>query len=180
MGCRSKTSATPTATGPNSPGAATPPGPRRRRGADARSGAERADHREGPSGKPTPTAPGAGEPRRGHEPPDAEWLASLPVRAALKDPALFDRDALLWREMQRLGALLPPGLRPTEAEREKARTLMLAVAEGQFALVVAYLLGVPSPEHWTLCSRCRGSGTFGTPDATCRVCEASGYEIPLT
>jgi hypothetical protein len=178
MGRRSQTSATPTATGLNSPGAATPPGPRLRCGADARGGAERADRREGPPGKPTTTS--ASEPRSGHEPPDAEWLASLPLRAAPKDTTRFDRDALLWREMQRLGALLPPALRPTEEERGKARTLMLAVAEGQFALVVAYLLGVPSPEHWALCSRCHGSGTFGPPDATCRVCEGSGYEIPLT
>jgi hypothetical protein len=180
MGRRSQTSATLTTTGPNPPDVATPTRPCRRRGVDARGGAERADRREGPPGKPTPTTPSAGEPRTGHEPPDAEWLASLPLRAALKDTTRFDRDALLWREVQRLGALLPPGLRPTEAEREKARTLMLAVAEGQFSLVVAYLLGVPSPEHWTLCGRCRGSGTFGLPDASCRVCEASGYEVPLT
>jgi hypothetical protein len=178
MGRRSQTSATPTATGLNPPVATTPTRPRRRRGADARGGAERADRREGPPGKPTTTT-SAGEPRTGHEPPDAEWLASLPVRAALKDPAAFDRDALIFRSVQRFRTLLPAELQPTELECQKASTLYLAVAEGRFSFLMAFVWNAPPPERWIVCSRCQGAGTVGSPGATCLVCEGGGFEMPL-
>jgi hypothetical protein len=121
----------------------------------------------------------AGERRTDHEPSDPEWLEGLALRAKLADTTWFDRDARCWRAMQKLREMLPADLQPTEEEFGKARTLVLAVAEGRFTLAAAYVWGVPSPEHWQPCSRCGGSGKFGSVERACAVCDGGGYEIPV-
>jgi hypothetical protein len=115
----------------------------------------------------------------GHESPDAEWLASIRLRAKLADPSRFDRDALSWRAMRRLRDTFPPELLPTAEEVERGRTLHLAAAEGRFSYLLAFVWNAPPPELWTACSRCQGTGRSGVPEATCRVCDGAGFEMAL-
>jgi hypothetical protein len=127
----------------------------------------------------TPQLEVARQPRADHEPSDAEWLKGISVRAKLADPTRFDRDALCWRAARRLRDTFPPELLPTAEEAERGRTLFLAVAEGRFSCLMAFVWDVPPPELWTACSRCQGTGRSGVPVATCRVCDGAGYEVPL-
>ena len=156
----------------------------RRRRAGARCNVEQPDRREFLPPKPQPdqaSAPAASMLDHSTQPAssDSAWLAPFPIRAQLADPTTFDRDALLWRAFQSLLPLLFAELQPTGLEREKSRTLFLAVAEGRFPYLVAYLLNTPPPQQWKVCGRCKGRGRSGLPEATCLVCEGGGFEMPI-
>jgi hypothetical protein len=102
----------------------------------------------------------------------------LPIRSELVDSTSFDRDALLWRDVQRLLGQLPPADRPTEEEVGRSRTL--ARAGRWFSLLVGRVRSVPPPEAWVVCEKCHGSGASQLMGMGCALCEGTGFVLPLT
>jgi hypothetical protein len=107
---------------------------------------------------------------------DTAWLATLPVRSRLADPAAFDVDALLWRRLRPgVGHLL--GLyRPTAEDVAKAG--VLSWVRRRYAYRIALLTGVTHPRDWRVCGKCRGKGVSAVMKTmSCTECNRSGFEI---
>jgi hypothetical protein len=106
---------------------------------------------------------------------DEEWLANLPVRKRLANPAIFDADALLWRRVQDSIEQLLQDFRPSPYETRTAADP--ARAAKRYHSRLAFLTGVTHPREWMSCWSCRGRGRSPGTRETCAACDGSGYGI---
>ena len=101
---------------------------------------------------------------------DREWLERLPLRAALRDPAAFDREALAWR---RVAPLLEEARRRDTGFDDEMRLRRSRTWAPQ---VLANLAGLDHPDRWKSCARCLGSGG-GAGSGPCPECRGDGYMV---
>ena len=102
---------------------------------------------------------------------DREWLEGLPVRARLRDPAAFDREALGWRWLQ---PLLDRGRREHPGFDGEVPLRMFSCASRPQLL--SHVASLRHPRDWRACPGCRGTGAGGR-DGRCESCRGDGFVI---
>jgi hypothetical protein len=129
----------------------------------------------------------AGSPAGGEEPgtaggdadDDRRWLESIPLRARLADPAVFDRQALLWGHVQPVVRQFCAAFTPTEDDERNAES------DRYFRLFYSYILTsiiqtlncLPGPGDWKVCPKCEGRGRPKTRRTACGTCLGGGFRM---
>jgi hypothetical protein len=106
---------------------------------------------------------------------EATWLASMPIRAQLSDPTVFDEQAKLWRDLQPQVDQLREAHTPSTEEFSQACSR--SFYQLRYSHLVAALLGVKPPQDWVLCPACKGTGVNRFLQSKCTACKAEGFEI---
>jgi hypothetical protein len=105
--------------------------------------------------------------------PDEEWLAGIPLRGQLSNPAFYDADAWFWAEARST----IEGLRRLADESASSRAIRESPAWTKmiFTGTVAKLLMIPHPRDWVLCPTCEGKVRTGQTQP-CGTCGGAGYQ----
>ncbi|MDR3633349.1 MAG: hypothetical protein P4L84_05890 [Isosphaeraceae bacterium] len=104
---------------------------------------------------------------------EEEWLRSLPARANLENPALFDDDARLYRMVQpHLDAIAEAcALTPEQIRHSGSRSL----ARNKLRLLLGHAAHILPPDQWPACDQCGGRFTDLPNRNPCASCEGSGF-----
>jgi hypothetical protein len=127
-----------------------------------------------------PAEPGGGPARQGtpdpDEPSDAEWLASIPLRADLEPEARknFDQEALLWRRTQPAREQVRAAINPSRKDIKDSRFFKMAL--NRLPLRLLWGVSVKDPHEWTICPNCRGRFTAKV-GLICGLCDGQSYRL---
>ena len=100
---------------------------------------------------------------------DRAWLEGLPVRARLRDPAAFDREALGWRRLQ---PLLDRARREHPGFDGEVPLRMFSSASRPQLL--SHVASLGHPRDWRVCPSCGGTGA-GDRGGRCESCRGDGF-----
>ncbi len=102
---------------------------------------------------------------------DREWLEGLPVRARLRDPAAFDREAMGWRRLQ-------PLLDRTRIEHPgfDGEVGLRVFSSSWRHQLLSHVAALDHPRDWWVCPGCRGTGSGGQ-GGPCGSCRGDGFVI---
>jgi hypothetical protein len=106
---------------------------------------------------------------------DQNWLASIPIRAQLTDPTIFDGEALRWRHDQPAVKWLQRQHPPTAYDMNKLR--VNDFVRKRYGYMSDRFLSVNPPERWNLCPACGGTGKNRSETTNCDLCWGGGHEV---
>ena len=104
---------------------------------------------------------------------DEAWLATLPIRSQLADPAGFDEESLQWRRVQPAIDLLRKLYSPCPDDLKPER--ISGASQRRYSHALATLVGFKPPEQWVLCPECEGQAKVRIRNKPCGVCRRAGY-----